>query len=265
MPVQMEGKILANKKINATDYKLVLSVPEIVEETKPGQFLHVKCGAGLEPLLRRPLSVHRYNDETGELVILYRVFGKGTEILAKRQSGEEIDVMGPIGNGFDLNNLKEKIMVLGGGIGAAPLMALIDELVGLEKEVTVLIGANQKEELFCQSRLEELPVDLKVATTDGSYGYPGYVTGLLAEELETSDYDQIFACGPTPMLIAMEPIIADKDIEVQLSLEERMGCGTGACLSCVCKVKVENEEGFEYKKVCTDGPVFKADEVILNG
>jgi len=173
-------------------------------------------------------------------------------------------LMGPLGNGFDLSNLQDEIMVVGGGIGSAPLLALIEKLVELEKDLTVLIGANQEEEILCQSELEELPLTLKIATTDGSYGYQGYVTELLAEELSKADYEQIFACGPTPMLKAMMPVIKDEDMEVQISLEERMGCGTGACLSCVCKVKVENENGFVYKKACTDGPVFRAKEVILD-
>ncbi|SKA02161.1 dihydroorotate dehydrogenase electron transfer subunit [Selenihalanaerobacter shriftii] len=264
MPLQTKGKILANKQVNEQDYKLVVSVPEIIEELVPGQFLHVKCTEGLDPLLRRPLSIHKYDEEKGELIILYRVFGKGTKALSRRESGEEIDLMGPLGNGFDLFNLKERIMVVGGGIGSAPLMALIERLVELNKEVTVLIGANNQDQILCESKLKELATELKFATVDGSYGYKGYITELLAEKLKQNEYDQIFACGPTPMLKAMEPVIEDKDIDVQVSLEARMGCGTGACLSCVCKVKVQNDDGFAYKKVCTDGPVFNMDEVILD-
>lgn len=263
MPRQINGEILVHEKLNKSDYRLVLSLPEIIDQVKPGQFLHVKCGPGVDPLLRRPISIHQYNQNKGEIVLLYRVFGKGTEQLATRKVGEELDIMGPLGNGFDLTELKEKILVVGGGIGSAPLLALIEKIVELDKEVTVLLGARNKEQLLYQDELADLPVELKVATNDGSAGYKGYATGLVEQELDQNEYEQIFACGPTPMLEAMQSLVS-KDIKMQLSLEERMGCGTGACLSCVCKVKVESDEGFEYRKACTDGPVFKASEVILD-
>ncbi|MBM7624280.1 dihydroorotate dehydrogenase electron transfer subunit [Sporohalobacter salinus] len=264
MSKQIEGEILANKQLNESDYRLVLSLPELVDEIKSGQFLHVKCGPGLDPLLRRPISVHQYNQDRGEIVLLYRVFGKGTKQLAKREAGKKLDVMGPLGNGFDLTELENKILVVGGGIGFAPLMALVEKLVELNKEVMVLLGARRKEQLLCTDKLEKLSVGLKVATNDGSAGQKGYVTRLVEQELDKDKYEQVFACGPTPMLKAMQSLVNTKDIEIQVSLEERMGCGTGACLSCVCKVKVENDEGFEYRKACTDGPVFEASEVILD-
>lgn len=210
MSRQINGDILANERINESDYRLVLSLPEIIDEVKPGQFLHVKCGPGVDPLLRRPLSIHQCNRDKGEIVLLYRVFGRGTELLATREVGEELDIMGPLGNGFDLTELKEKILVVGGGIGSAPLMALIERLVKLNKEVTVLIGAQNKEQLLCQDELTDLPVDFKTATNDGSAGYEGYVTGLLEQELEANEYEQIFACGPTPMLKAMQPLVSKK-------------------------------------------------------
>ncbi|MGM0471246.1 MAG: dihydroorotate dehydrogenase electron transfer subunit [Bacillota bacterium] len=264
MARQATGEILANQQLTEIDYKMVISLPELAAEIDSGQFLHVRCTDGLDPLLRRPISIYRYQRQAGTLEIVYRVFGAGTKALAKRETGEVIDVMGPLGNGFELDNIGEKVVVIGGGIGTAPLVALLDDLVALDKEVTAIVGAQTKEELFCLDELKEMPIELQIATDDGSLGHEGFVTELLTAQLEEIDYDQAFACGPTPMLRAVQSIVNEDNLEAQLSLEERMGCGTGACLSCVCEVEVAAGADVEYRKVCTDGPVFKATEVILD-
>ena len=263
MANQVLAKIIANQQLNSQDYRLIVSAPQITEQAQPGQFLHLQCGDGLTPLLRRPFGIHSYDRDRGELAVLYRVVGKGTEQLLKRRPGQEIDMLGPLGNGFDLTNPAAKVVLVAGGIGIAPLLPLAEELIELDKEVLLLLGAANELELLCLAEIERLPLQLKVATIDGSLGYQGYVTEMLAELL-TDNYGQVFACGPEAMLAAVQEITLKAGVEAQLSLEKRMGCGTGACLSCVCKVKVQQESGFEYQRVCSEGPVFKADEVIFD-
>ncbi|MCK8825320.1 dihydroorotate dehydrogenase electron transfer subunit [Fuchsiella alkaliacetigena] len=263
MASQSLAKIIANQQLNSKDYRLLISAPQIAKEAQVGQFLHLQCKEGIDPLLRRPFSIHDYDRQQGEVAILYRVLGKGTKQLLERRPGQEIDVLGPLGNGFDLTNTADKVVLVAGGIGVAPLVPLAKELIELDKEVAFLLGAANELELLCMGELEQLPLQLKVATIDGSLGHQGYVTELL-EELLADSYGQVFACGPEAMLAAVQEITLKAGVEAQLSLEKRMGCGTGACLSCVCKVKVQQGSGFEYQRVCSEGPVFRADEVIFD-
>ena len=266
--LNIKVKILSRKEVVPNIYLMQLKAPEIAQEALPGQFIHVRCGKDNYPLLRRPLSIHRIDKEKGEIFILFQVMGEGTKLLADRTIEDDLDIMGPIGNGFNIYPESKKIMIIGGGIGIAPLLGLCEKSIRQGKEVRVLIGALKKELVIREENFRNLGAKVDVATDDGSYKYKGLVTDLLEETIIKEGWlpDQIFACGPKPMLRKIVEISLDNHIDCQLSLEERMACGIGACLGCVCKIKTkdkkEDEVKYDYKRVCVDGPIFEGSEVV---
>ena len=267
--LNIKVKILSRKEVAPNIYLMKLKAPEIVQDALPGQFIHIKCSKDNYPLLRRPLSIHRIDKEKGEIYILFQVVGEGTKLLAQRKVGDNLDILGPIGNGFNIYPESKKIMIVGGGIGVAPLLALCEESIRKGKEVRVFIGALKKELVIGEENFRKLGAKVDVATDDGSYKYKGLVTDLLEGSIREGWLaDQIFACGPKPMLRKIVEISLDAHIDCQVSLEERMGCGIGACLGCVCKIKVkeknnnQNQIKYIYKRVCVDGPIFEGSEVV---
>jgi len=260
-------KILSKEKVAPNIYLMSLKAPEIAQDALPGQFIHIKCSKDNYPLLRRPLSIHRIDKEKGEIFILFQIIGEGTKLLANKTIEHDLDIMGPIGNGFNIYPESRKIMIVGGGIGVAPLLALCEESIRQGKEVGVLIGALKKELVIGEESFKILGAKVEVATDDGSYQYKGLVTDLLEKIIREGWLaDQIFACGPKPMLKRISEIALQTNINYQVSLEERMACGIGACLGCVCKIKTKDKREYkvkyEYKRVCVDGPVFTGSEVI---
>ncbi|MBA3061628.1 MAG: dihydroorotate dehydrogenase electron transfer subunit [Atribacteria sp.] len=265
--LNIKVKILSRKEVAPNIFLNKLSAPSVAQEALPGQFIHIKCSIDNYPLLRRPLSIHRIDREKGEIYILFQVVGEGTKLLSQREVGDDLDVLGPLGNGFNIYPESRKIMIVGGGIGVAPLLALCEESIRQGKEVRVLIGALKKELVIGEESFKILGAKVDVATDDGSYQYKGLVTDLLERIIkERWLADQIFACGPKPMLKKIVEISLDAHIDCQLSLEERMACGIGACLGCVCKIKTKDKKEYkvkyEYKRVCVDGPVFGGSEVV---
>lgn len=211
--------------------------------TRPGQFLNI----ALEGLfLRRPISVCDY-DETG-VTILYKVVGKGTAQMAAMRPGETLDVLTGLGNGYDSARCGDHALLLGGGVGVPPLYGLCKELRALGRQVSVVLGFNTKDEVFYENEFRALGADVTVATADGSYGVKGFVTDALPDA-----YDYFFACGPEPMLKA---VCAAAKTSGQLSFEERMGCGFGACMGCSCKTLTGN------KRICKEGPVLEKEEIL---
>ena len=259
MSFQTEAKVIKNVEVAKKYYKILLSCPKISWSAEPGQFVEVKVSARDEPLLRRPFSIHRVKGQ--DIEILYAVVGTGTEILSRKESGEYLDIIGPLGNGFDYrtpehHNSKTSLLVLG-GIGVAPLVFLAEKLKG--QKTLVLIGAKTKAGILCEKAFKELGCAVKISTDDGSRGFHGKVTELLQHVLKPSTYNlalTIYACGPHPMLKEVSKISQKYNIPAQVSLEEHMACGIGACLGCV----VKTSQG--YQRVCKEGPVFKAHEII---
>lgn len=245
--------------------RISLHAPEVVRKAKPGQFVHLLCSerGSSDPLLRRPLSIHNIRRESDEVVLLYEVRGRGTDLLSRKTPGEEVDLLGPLGNGFDLPVSSDaKALVVGGGMGVAPLVFLAEELVRVVgcENVAVHVGFRNESALICRSDFELMEASVQAATEDGSYGITGYVTALVAEYLEAFDPRNpptIYACGPIPMLRAVAKIAGERGVACRVSLEARMACGIGACMGCAVKVKPD-----EYVRVCKEGPVFNADEVI---
>jgi dihydroorotate dehydrogenase electron transfer subunit len=265
--LNIKVKILTKEEVAPNIFLIKLSAPSVAHEALPGQFIHIKCSIDSYPLLRRPISIHRIDKKKGEIFILFQVMGEGTKLLAQRVVGDDLDIVGPIGNGFNIYPESKKIMIVGGGIGVAPLLALCEESIRQGKEVRVLIGALKKELVIGEESFKILRVKVDVATDDGSYQYKGVVTDLLERIIKEGWLaDQIFACGPKPMLRKISEIALKVNIDYQVSLEERMACGIGACLGCVCKIKTKDKKEYkvkyEYKRVCVDGPIFEGSEVV---
>ena len=236
-------KIIENTQLTATVYKMKLS-GDVSEITSPGQFVNIKID-GL--YLRRPISV--CDSENGVLTLIYKVVGKGTEKMAEMEIGTELDILTGLGNGYNTALSGDKPLLVGGGVGVPPLYMLAKKLIAEGKKVTVILGFNTKEEIFCEDDFKELGADVIVATADGSYGVKGFVT----DALSGVDYTYFYTCGPEPMLKALYKAT---ETSGQFSFEERMGCGFGACMGCSCKTITG------YKRICKDGPVLEKEEIL---
>lgn len=246
---QLEAKIASNKKAGTCFYLMKLESDYLAKNSRPGQFVEIQCTKSVDPLLRRPLGVHRIVSDGIE--ILYEVVGRGTELLAGKRQGETLSIIGPLGNGFEPVS-GEGAILIAGGIGQAPLLALAERLAD-GKKLQVLIGAKTESHILCEKDFKRLGCKVFIATDDGSKGHKGLVTDLLKDTLNAA----IYACGPTGMLKAVSRIARTHGVPCQVSLEERMACGVGVCLGCPVKVKTG-----EYKMVCKDGPVFDSEEVV---
>ncbi|HPL82655.1 MAG TPA: dihydroorotate dehydrogenase electron transfer subunit [Candidatus Omnitrophota bacterium] len=256
--VQINSRIINNKRFKGHYWHCIFEAPLIAKIAIPGQFIDIKLSRNLEPFLRRPFSIH--NISGNKVEILYEVLGIGTKILSAGKKGEYLDIIGPLGNGFtyqnQANSPAQKTIIVAGGIGAAPLLYLSRKIKAENK--IVLIGARTKEQVLCEKEFKESGCFVKIATDDGSAGFKGRVSGLLKLVLKREDSKStvIYACGPKPMLKAVAEIAGDKNIPAQVSMEEHMSCGIGACLGCVVKTK----KGLE--RVCKEGPVFDAQYLI---
>lgn len=259
---------------------MVLDAPEIAGEAKPGQFVHVRCGDEYRPLLRRPFSIHKV--EVQGIEILYKVVGEGTRILSERKKGEKLDILGPLGNGYRLpvTSHRSPVILVGGGVGVASLLFLAEKMIlpitDHRLPITVLIGAKTRDQVLCEDDFRRLGCEVKISTEGGSYGHKGLVTELLKTFLQTPNSKLrtiIYACGPKPMLKEVADIANKNNILCQVSLEEHMACGLGACLGCAVKTvtslsRAESRDNqlrvtsFIYRRVCKDGPVFNAREIF---
>ena len=232
-------------------YELTLSAPTIARSARPGQFVEVTVphsGA----LLRRPLGIAETSAEEGAIRIIYRVVGRGTELLAAAGAGEMISVLGPLGHGFNVTYRHP--LLVGGGMGLAPLLFF----AAAHGSSSILMGGRTKAELFWEALFRPHVRAVHATTDDGSYGIEGFVTALLPKLLQEGDYDAVAVCGPPIMMECVAQMTASFGLPCEVSLERRMACGLGACLSCA----VDTRSG--RRKVCKDGPVFSAEEVYSN-
>lgn len=235
-------KISLNEKLTDNVYKMVLS-GDTSDITACGQFINIQLD-GL--YLRRPISVCDKDDTS--VTIIYKVVGKGTEQMAKMTVGESLDVLTGLGNGYDLSVSGDRPVLLGGGVGVPPLYMLARHLVEQGKDVSVVLGFNTACEVFYENEFKSLGCNVTVTTVDGSYGVKGFVTNAYP-----NDYTYFYTCGPEPMLKA---IYKTATTSGQMSFEERMGCGFGACMGCSCKTIAG------YKRICKDGPVMLKEEIL---
>ena len=234
--------ILDNVALTQNVYKMVLS-GDTSAITAPGQFVNIQLD-GL--FLRRPISVCDYDCKT--LTIIYKVVGKGTEAMSRMISGDRLDILTGLGNGYDLSLSGDKPVLLGGGVGVPPMYNLAKKLIAQGKTVSVILGFNTSSEVFYENEFKALGCDVQVTTVDGSYGRKGFVTDALPE-----NYTYFYTCGPEPMLKAVYKATSTSG---QMSFEERMGCGFGACMGCSCKTLTG------YKRICKEGPVMKKEEIL---
>jgi len=251
---QVAAPIVSNSEVMPGTYLIWLESPQIASQAKPGQFVMVRCGE--ETLLRRPLSIHQLDGKTKlKLALLFTVVGKGTHWLSQCKAGNNIDLLGPLGNGFSIHPASHNLLLVAGGIGIAPLHFLAQEALSQGYSVTLLAGAPTATQLYPRHLL---PPEAKVitATEDGSAGNKGMITDILPDF--TGWADQLFACGPVSMYRTMAA--QNKQLfhtkPVQISLEMRMGCGRGICYGCTLKTKSG------LKQVCEDGPVFELKDVL---
>ena len=235
-------KITENRALTDSVWQMTLA-GDCTGITKPGQFINIKLD-GL--YLRRPISVYDCGD--GFVTVIYKVVGKGTELMSTLKEGKELDVLVGLGNGFDTSVSGDKPVVIGGGVGVPPMYKLAKELIAEGKKVTAILGFNTKGEIFAEEEFKKIGCDVIVTTVDGSYGVKGFVTNAM-----DFDYTYTFCCGPEPMLKA---VYNTGKTGGQFSFEERMGCGFGACMGCTCKTKYGN------KRICKDGPVLTKEEII---
>lgn len=235
--------IAENTPLTSSVFKMRLC-GDTDEITAPGQFVNIKID-GL--FLRRPISV--CDCVPGELTIIYKVVGKGTDVMSKMNIGESLDILTGLGNGYDISKSGARPLLIGGGVGVPPLYMLAKKLIAEGKHVAVILGFNKKDEVFYENEFRALGADVRVATVDGSCGVRGFVTDAMADV----DYTYFYTCGPEPMLKAVYKATKTSG---QLSFEERMGCGFGACMGCSCKTITGN------KRICREGPVLVKEDVL---
>ena len=261
--MQFKSEILSNQEIAPAYWRIRLSAPPSFVSAKPGQFIMVQVSDSISPLLRRPFGVFNTGtDEQPWFEMLYKVVGKGTALLASHHTGEIIDVLGPLGTGFDQGSDDEEKLIVGGGIGLAPLYPLCKELTQKKSPVRLFVGGRTQADILCLEDFKALGVDCHVATEDGSLGTKGFVTKALEQHLDQlSGKAALYVCGPHGMLAAVARIADARQLPCQVSLENYMACGVGACLGCVTPGKNHSPTTPDYRCVCAEGPVFASNEL----
>ena len=236
-------RITSNEKIARDIFKMTLA-GDTSAITAPGQFVNIKLDGFF---LRRPISVC---DCVGEnLTLIYKTVGRGTEQMSRMKNGDELDLLTGLGNGYNTKISGDSPLLVGGGVGVPPMYMLCKKLISEGKNVTVVLGFNSKDDVFCEDEFKALGADVHIATADGTYGTKGFVTDVIKD----MQYTFFYTCGPEPMFRAMHKIMKTPG---QYSFEERMGCGFGACMGCSCKTLTGN------KRICKEGPVMESEEII---
>lgn len=288
--IQTKSNIVLNESLNENVWRIVLEASGVASTTKPGQFIMLRISETNDPLFRRPFSVFRrvkLNQDSLGVELVYKIVGRGTSVMTRLRPGDELDIIGPLGHGFEWHRDKPVHVLLAGGTGSASLFMLGEEISKAQKEngieLNFLFGAESKKSLILEKDFKTMNAKVMVSTEDGTYGYHGVVTEMLKEALDRgqiSSHCAIYASGPEPMLKALVPICKQYGIPTQVSMERHMMCGIGACLACVCKIdpnriskrrdlesshiQVVEGSDFGYALVCKDGPVFDLHEVIFD-
>lgn len=254
-------KVIENVNIARDTYKMVIGGEFVKKCETPGQFLNIRIGNGREFPLRRPISISEINRQENQVSIVFRINGEGTRHLANLPKGNDIDIIGPLGRGYDISSLKQNqtALLVGGGIGVPPLYELAKQFNQQGIKTIHILGFNTQKEVFYEKEFEALG-ETYIATIDGSHGVKGFVTDVL--KMYQIEFDKYYSCGPSPMLKALTSNIKDK--EGFVSIENRMACGIGACYACVCKKPQKTSGKIEYTRVCYDGPVYKVGDVEID-
>ncbi len=266
-----KSMVLSNHEVSPGYYRMRVTAPPELLSASPGQFVMVKVRDSIDPLLRRPFGIFdigvlpaAYDGgcEQVYLEMLYKVVGKGTAMMATLHNGDVLDFLAPLGNGFRMGNPQGEKVLVGGGIGLAPLYFLAKKLVENSK-VRLFIGGRTREDILCVTEFERLGIETYVSTDDGTLGACGLVTEVMERHLTEDGGDKtIFSCGPMPMLQAVADIARRRSIACQVSLEAHMACGMGACLGCVVKGSEHGDSHPDYRCVCKEGPVFNFQQLV---
>ena len=245
--------IQSQRQLAEEIYEMVLQLPgdkedaaHSAEQIRPGQCINIRLEG---QYLRRPISICDWTEDT--ITIIYKTVGRGTEQMSRMQAGETLDILYPLGNGFNLNGTFSKPLLIGGGVGAPPMYGLCKRLAGMGRKPIVLLGFGSTADVFYETEFRKLGAEVIITTEDGSRGVKGFVT----DGMDGLDYDSLFACGPERMLQAVDEK-APRDVPGQMSFERRMGCGFGACMGCSCRTK------YGSKRICVEGPVLERSEII---
>lgn len=249
--------IVEKKCISRDTFSVTIYAPEAAKAARTGQFANI-AAPGFT--LRRPISICEFSRSNGTIRFVFEVRGKGTEAISRLNPGDNLDVLGPLGNGFEIPDSARRVVLVGGGIGVPPMLGLAKKL---GDRATAILGFRDYSRIILAEEFEKYGVSTAICTDDGSVGYNGMVTAPLESTLKNVGADLVCACGPMPMLNAVAKLCADNDVPCKVSMEQRMGCGVGACVVCSCLTVRNGQEHFA--RVCKDGPVFDAKEVKFNG
>jgi dihydroorotate dehydrogenase electron transfer subunit len=262
-PLRAQCEVLAYGRVG--DYhSLTFVAPDIAERSSPGQFVSVGVGAGT--VLRRPFSIYQVSQHgpwAGTVEIVFDVLGRGTRWLAERTKHDVVDVVGPLGRGFPMPKQAVSCLLVGGGYGAAPLLALARQLIQEGLRVDIVLGAKTQERIFNPIEAKRVAASAQFTTEDGTLGTQGLVTDLMPKVMDAANTGVVYACGPMPMLAAVSGVAKARGVPVQVAVEEAMACGTGVCFTCV--VPVRRKDGVQNLRACIDGPVFNGARVQWDG
>lgn len=259
--------ILSNQELSPGYFCMRILAPGFAALATPGQFVMLRPELALPTMLRRPFGIFRTGCLPAEcdglperefMEVLYKVVGQGTRILSELHAGDRVELLGPLGHGFELDDSPCGKLLVGGGIGLVPLYLLAEELIDRGHQVRLLMGGRTRDDILAVTEFERLGVETYVSTDDGSLGEEGLVTRVLERKLDKYPCAEVFACGPMAMLAAVERICSDRKVPLQVSLEAHMACGVGACLGCVVKGVGHSDQQPNYLCTCKDGPVFNA-------
>ncbi len=278
-----QAELLSQDAYADQQYHIRLQAPETATRARPGQFIHMQCGPAL--YMRRPMSIMRSNPKNNTIDVLYKVHGEGTDLLSRQKIGDQIDLIGPIGQPFKMEGYKKRPLLIGGGVGIPPMLFLAEHIKNNHKDIKpfVIMGSEipfpfksrpsqimlneiPSDVIACMPLLDDWGIASRLSSLQDYPGcFNGYVTGLARHWLDNLDIEErnqveVFSCGPTPMLNAVARLASEHDLACQVSLEEYMACAVGGCAGCT--VLIETENGPAMKRVCVDGPVFEADSVI---
>lgn len=268
MALDVDAEVIANQRLSADYHVVALAAPEIAARTAPGQFVMIKPGRGLDPLLRRPFSVFEIlRDGQGTptgVSILSKKIGVGTGLIYAVEAGDWLACLGPLGRPFTIPDADRPVWFVAGGVGLAPFATMTEACLARGLRPTLFYGARRAEDLHYADWFRDRGVDVRIATEDGSAGKRGFVTGPLGEALANaagSAAPAIYACGPTPMMRATADVAARHGHDVEVSLEQAMGCGLGGCYSCVVRVKMPGQAP-HHVRLCIAGPTFRASAIV---
>ncbi|MBM3707501.1 MAG: dihydroorotate dehydrogenase electron transfer subunit [Actinobacteria bacterium] len=261
----LTGEIIENKKYGENLFKIEVFSPYICRNAAPGQFINVRCNSGVvfDPLLRRPFSIYEIDKNFNVFSILYIVRGKGTNYLAGLKKGDILSFIGPLGQSFKADKSYNNYLIVGGGIGVAPLCLIAKKIIEEGKKVFFIAGFKDAVFYIWERDIIKILRDYKIFTEDGSFGEKGLPTDYIKDNLQNFLDNKLVCCGPREMLVSLQEIAKRNKISADVLMEERMACGIGVCMGCA--VKICSQDGnIEYKKVCSDGPIFNLMEVVFD-